>query len=51
MPGIEPGPPGWKPGILATRPHGIVDTYPRIFAIHAQNRVQGHENILDVYVN
>ena len=22
MPGIEPGPPGWKPGILATRPHG-----------------------------
>ena len=23
MPGIEPGPPGWKPGILATRPHGI----------------------------
>ena len=21
MPGIEPGPPGWKPGILTTRPH------------------------------
>ena len=23
-PGIEPGPPGWKPGILAIRPRGIV---------------------------
>ena len=23
MPGIEPGPPGWKPGILAIRPRGI----------------------------
>ena len=23
MPGIEPGPPGWKPGILAIRPHGM----------------------------
>lgn len=23
MSGIESGPPGWKPGILATRPHGI----------------------------
>ncbi len=23
VPGIEPGPPGWEPGILATRPHGI----------------------------
>ena len=22
-PGIEPGPPGWKPGILTTRPYGI----------------------------
>ena len=22
-PGIEPGPPGWKPGILAIRPRGI----------------------------
>ena len=21
-PGIEPGPPGWKPGILTTRPIG-----------------------------
>ena len=21
-PGIEPGPPGWKPGILAIRPRG-----------------------------
>ena len=21
VPGIEPGPPGWKPGILTTRPH------------------------------
>ena len=24
MPGIEPGPAGWKPAILATRPHGKV---------------------------
>ena len=24
-PGIEPGPPGWKLGILAIRPRGIVD--------------------------
>ena len=24
-PGIEPGPPGWKPGILAIRPRGIVE--------------------------
>ena len=24
MPGIEPGPPGWKPGILNTRPHRTV---------------------------
>ena len=24
MPGIEPGPPGWKPGILTVRPHGTV---------------------------
>ena len=23
MPGIEPGPAGWKPAILAIRPHGI----------------------------
>ena len=23
-PGIEPGPPGWKPGILAIRPRGIL---------------------------
>ena len=23
-PGIEPGPPGWKPGILAIRPCGMV---------------------------
>ena len=23
IPGIEPEPPGWKPGILATRPYGI----------------------------
>ena len=23
-PGIEPGPPGWKPGILAIRPRGMV---------------------------
>ena len=22
QPGIEPGPPGWKPGILTVRPHG-----------------------------
>ena len=22
-PGIEPGPPGWKPGILAIRPRGM----------------------------
>ena len=22
MPGIEPGPAGWKPAILAIRPHG-----------------------------
>ena len=25
-PGIEPGPPGWKPGILAIRPRGIYKT-------------------------
>ena len=24
MPGIEPGPPRWKRGILATRPHGML---------------------------
>ena len=23
-PGIEPGPPGWKPGILAIRPCGMM---------------------------
>lgn len=23
-PGVEPGPPGWKPGILAVRPRGIL---------------------------
>ena len=23
VPGIEPEPPGWKPGILATRPYRI----------------------------
>ena len=23
-PGIEPGPPGWKPGILAIRPCGMI---------------------------
>ena len=27
LPGIEPGPPGWKPEILATRPQGIVYSY------------------------
>ena len=25
MPGIEPGPPGCKPGILATGPHGSIE--------------------------
>ena len=29
IPGIEPGPPGWKPGILTTRPNGI--RYPQQF--------------------
>ena len=39
-PGIEPGPPGWKPGILTTRPNGTawrqpsknayLDTYPSV---------------------
>ena len=24
VPGIEPEPPGWKPGILATRPYRII---------------------------
>ena len=24
-PGIKPGPPGWKPGILAIRPRGITE--------------------------
>ena len=23
IPGVEPGPPGWKPGILTARPYGI----------------------------
>ena len=22
IPGVEPGPPGWKPGILTARPYG-----------------------------
>ena len=26
VPGIEPEPPGWKPGILATRPYRTTDT-------------------------
>ena len=26
VPGIEPGPPGWKPDILATRPYRITYT-------------------------
>ena len=26
-PGIEPGPPGWKPEILATRPRGMMNLY------------------------
>ena len=30
MPGIEPGPPGWKPEILATRPHGMGMSMPKI---------------------
>ena len=25
IPGIEPGPPGWEPGILTTRPYRIVE--------------------------
>ena len=28
MPGIEPGPAGWKPAILAIRPHGIRIMFP-----------------------
>ncbi len=24
IPGIEPGPPGWEPGILTTRQYGMV---------------------------
>ena len=27
IPGIEPGPSGWKPDILATRPYGIFISY------------------------
>ncbi len=25
MPGIEPGPPGWEPGILTTGQHGTIE--------------------------
>lgn len=32
MPGIEPGPPGWEPGILTTRQHGIRQVVRRIGA-------------------
>ena len=35
MPGIEPGPPGWKPGILAIRPHGIADRRREILGLHS----------------
>ena len=27
-PGVEPGPAGWKPAILAVRPRGIDNKYP-----------------------
>ena len=30
LPGIEPGPPGWEPEILATRPQGIMYTWSYI---------------------
>ena len=29
-PGIEPGPPGWKPGILTTRPYGRTTLGPDV---------------------
>ena len=29
IPGVEPGPPGWKPGILTARPYGI---WPAMFS-------------------
>ena len=28
IPGVEPGPPGWKPGILTARPYGIAINIP-----------------------
>ena len=45
-PGIEPGPPGWKPGILAIRPRGIAyekgqqhSLYYRYFPFIATNNL------------
>ena len=33
IPGVEPGPPGWKPGILTARPYGRSHTRPLKFVI------------------
>ena len=33
IPGVEPGPPGWKPGILTARPYGRSHTTYKKFII------------------
>ena len=33
IPGVEPGPPGWKPGILTARPYGRSHTTNEKFII------------------
>ena len=35
VPGIEPGPPGWKPGILTTRPHRIYNISYVVYDVYA----------------
>ncbi len=45
MPGIEPGPSGWKPDILATRPHGILGQPMLYFSIYLRRLCAGHIHI------
>ena len=56
-PGIEPGPPGWKPGILTPRPSGIDQgTFQLLFKIvknsqfHTKNVVKSAKSVFIILI-
>ena len=50
IPGIEPEPPGWKPGILATRPYGIWSS-SNLLAIAYSSSFISNRDILNLFCN